>query len=377
MRNRILLISFLLVFIAAACNKDASPKTLISSNPTDGTTLYAPLTGGTANYGKIMVADKFGNTIFEKATSADVYNFEKWTSPGGKVRYSYLLRDLSTTQTDQSMIPCKAYILDESFNQIKEVSLLPFNGRTASLALDGHEFIYIDDNHYIGLAYYQKVVTNIPSSLNPVANVKVVTPVIQEVLNDKVVWEWQGSDYPELYTNSVESNKFSDSSVFHDYIHMNSMFIDPTDNNLICSMRNQNQVIKIKRNTGAIMWRLGGSTSNFALTANMKFLRQHHATLTDNNQTLLLFDNGDKTERPYTRIIEFKLNTGNGTITSFSSMDLPNGLFCQFMGSVQKIGDHYLIGGGTSPQIMEINYKTGKTDFLMKFEKYSYRALKY
>lgn len=376
MKNRTLPLLILFFTFSVACKKDNSPKVLIISDPTDGTTLYSPLTGGKTAYGKIMLLDKHGNAVSETATAADVYNFEKWMV-NGKVRYTYSLRDLAAPQTDPSMIPCKAYILDESFNKLKEVSLLPFNGRTAVAALDGHEFIYIDDNHYIGLAYYQKVVTNIPSSLKPVANVKVVTPVIQEVLNDRVVWEWQGSDYPEFYANSVESNKFSDSTIFHDYMHMNSMFIDPTDNNLICSMRNQNQVVKIKRNTGDILWRLGGNNSTFTMTADMKFLRQHHVTLTDNNQTLLLFDNGDKTERPYTRIDEFKLNTSDGTIMSFSTLNLPNGLFCQFMGSVQKTGDHYLIGGGTIPQVMEINYKTGKTDFLMKFDKYSYRALKY
>lgn len=375
MRNSSLLICILLLSIIGACKKDKT-KVLVNEGPTEGTTLFSPLTGGTADYGKIQLIDKDGNTIKEIATEADVYNFEKWTV-NGKVRYTYLMRDLGTPQTDPSMIPCNAFILDENFNRIKKIYLLPYNGRTTQLAVDGHEFVYIDDSHYITLSYYEKVVNNIPASLSPVANCKVVTPVIQEVSNDKVIWEWQGSDYPEFYANSVESNKFSDATVFHDYIHMNSMFIDPTDNNLICSNRNQDNVIKINRTTGAIMWRLGGKNSNFSLTTNMKFLRQHHATLTDNNQTLLLFDNGQITERKYSRIMEFKLNTSDFSVLSSSSFNLPDSTFCQFMGSVQKRGDTYFIGCGSTPKMMEVNYKTGKVNLIVSFPKYSYRALKY
>ena len=375
MTNRPLLIILLCVSVAVSCKKN-STDVQVNDGTTEGVALYAPLSGGTTNYGKLQLIDKNGATIKEVATSADAYNFEKWTV-NGNVRYTSLVRDLATKQTDPSMIPCKAIIMDQSFNILKTISLLPNNGRTAPLAVDGHEFIYIDDNHYITLSYYEKVVTNIPASLNPVAGCKVVTPIIQEVNNDKVVWEWQGSDYPEFYTNSIESNKFSDATVFHDYMHMNSMFIDPTDNNLICSMRNQNQVIKIKRNTGDILWRLGGNNSNFPLTDKMKFLRQHHATLTDNNQTLILFDNGQITERKYSRIVEFKLNTSDASVTSFSSFNLPDSTFCQYMGSVQKRGDTYFIGCGTTPKMMEVNYKTGKTNLLVKFDKNSYRALKY
>ncbi|MBE7171761.1 MAG: aryl-sulfate sulfotransferase [Williamsia sp.] len=376
MGNRRILTWIFLLFIAGACKKDKGPEVLVNSDPTDGITLYSPLTGGTTDYGSVLLLDKYGNTIAQQPTSADAYNFEKWTA-NGKVRYTYLQRDLNTKQTDPSMIPCNAFILDENFVKLKKISLLPYNGRTDALAVDGHEFIYIDDNHYITLSYFEKGVTNIPASLNPVANCKVVTPIIQEVMNDKVVWEWQGADYPEFYANSIESNKFSDATVFHDYMHMNSMFLDPTDNNLICSNRNQNNVIKINRTSGAIMWRLGGNNSNFTLTSNMKFLRQHHATLTDNNQTLLIFDNGQITERKWSRIVEFKLNTNENTVQSFSSFNLPDSTFCQFMGSVQKRGDTYFIGCGSTPKLMEVNYKTGKINLLMSFPKYSYRALKY
>ena len=62
-----------------------------------------------------------------------------------------------------------------------------------------------------------------------------------------------------------------------DYIHMNSVFIDPKDNHLIVSLANGYTVLKIHRQTGEILWRLGGKLDEFSLTDNQRFriLYQH------------------------------------------------------------------------------------------------------
>jgi arylsulfate sulfotransferase len=269
-------------------------------------------------------------------------------------------------------------VLNEKFQEIKRVRLLPYNGRTTSdpSAIDSHEFIYLDDNHFITLSYFQKPVSNIPASLNPVPNCKVVAPIIQEVLNDAVVFEWDGTNYPEFYRQSLESNAFSNANVVHDYIHMNSIFIDPADNNLICSLRHTDQVIKISRTDGHIIWRLGGTNSNFPLTADMTFIRQHNATLTDDNKTLLLFDNGDTAIRRTTRIMEFRFNTEQSAITSYKAFSLPQNIFVQYTGSVQKRGETYFICCGSIPKILEVNYLTNKVTFLMNVQKSCYRVFK-
>jgi hypothetical protein len=179
-----------------------------------------------------------------------------------------------------------------------------------------------------------------------------------------------------FYANTVEGNIFSDSVTGQDYMHMNSMFIDPRDGNLICSMRNQDQVIKISRQTGAVIWRLGGKNSDFTLSPEQVFLRQHHATLVDNNQTLLIFDDGEATQRPLSRIVEFKLDEARKTVTGFTSFIIPEP-FTEAMGSVQKMGDEYFIGGGTANYMLEVNYVTGKKIMEFKGTESTYRAFKY
>jgi hypothetical protein len=124
------------------------------------------------------------------------------------------------------------------------------------------------------------------------------------------------------------------------------------------------------------MWRLGGANSDFALTPDMVFLRQHHATLTDSNQTLLLFDDGVIPTRPYSRICEFRLDEVNKVVTGFKFFNIPEP-FTDFTGSVQKIGDDYFIGGGTARYLLDINYNTGQKVIEFQGNLASYRAFKY
>ena len=107
----------------------------------------------------------------------------------------------------------------------------------------------------------------------------------------------------------------------------------------------------------------------------MQFLRQHFATVI-NNKTILLLDNGDSTERSYSRVLEFDLNETNKTITGSREFTIP-GDFIRFAGSVQKFDNTYFIGGGSAQYAMEVNYRTKVKTFEIPIPLGSYRALKY
>ena len=282
----------------------------------------------------------------QKRTAGAAMNFKRWVI-NGQVRYTWAVYDVHSYIIPViNQLTAYAVIADENLNEIKRVTLLPYKSVSVDKkeGIDVHDFILLADNHYITITYYQRTVTNLPASLTPSGYAQVVSPVIQEINNDQVTWQWDGSEHAEFYTTSVEGNSFGITATPQDYMHMNSIIIDPRDNNFICSFRNLNQVLKIDHATGDIMWRLGGNNSDFPLTDDQKFLRQHNATLVDNNQTLLIFDNGEATERPYTRIVEFQLDETNKKVNGFKSFNVPED-FTQFMGSVQKIKSHYFIGG--------------------------------
>lgn len=326
----------------------------------------------------LMMTNERGEILYNKQLPGAGYNFQKWNIDG-KVRYTYLFNDPSSFHLP-GMSNGPAVILDELLVEIKRVNLLSNNDIIASSNkpnLDIHDFILLSDDHYITMAYYPKQVTNIPAHLNPAARVTVHANIIQEVRNGSVIWQWDATDYPELYETSVQGNDFTDSTRILDYLHINSFFIDPRDGNLICSFRNTDQVLKINRKTGDIIWRLGGKNSDFALTPHQYFLKQHNATLVDNNQTLLLFDNGDGS-RPYSRILEYKLDESSKTVTGFKAFNIP-APYTAFTGGVQKLGSNYFIGGGSGNYILEINPETGERILEMKGPPLylTYRAHKY
>jgi hypothetical protein len=341
----------------------------------EGHILLAPW-GKADTPGRLMLMDGDGHLLWEKASPHTILDFKKWNYDG-LTRYTWFEQnpDLYPGSQAGSIV-----VADASLQEMKRLSILPFGVITdaARNGFDGHDFILLDDDHYIAMAYASQRVHNVPASLGIGAEAYVVCPVIQEVRHGVVVWQWEGTRYPEFYTTSTFGNNYKNQTAAQDYMHLNSMSIDPRDGHLICSFRSLNQIVKINRITGDIMWRLGGSNSDFSLSPEMQFLRQHHATFTDDGNTLLLFDNGELPGRPYSRILEFQLNETTRTITSFKSFDLPEPI-SRIMGSVQKIGNHYFIGGGSGNYVLEIDYTTGEKILELKSTAAvpTYRAYKF
>ena len=328
--------------------------------------------------GKLFFLDQRGSIKREVSVGTDVENLQKWNI-NGQVRYTYFHTEgISTLDGTTGTELGYEMVCDSSLNILDSVKLLSFDNIDANVQnkLDVHEFILLGDKHYIYETYYKELPNNIPDSLHPAAGVKVAACIIQEALNGEVVFQWDGTQYPELYSASQENNNFSDSSTLLDYMHLNSICVDSTDNNLVVSFRNLNEIVKLNRQTGQIIWRLGGNHSDFALSPDEVFLRQHYPRLIENGQTLIVLDNGHDSLRAYSRILEFQLNQTTKTINSFKSFNIPDN-FIQFAGSVKKEGNEYFIGGGSANYSLQVNYVTGQELMRMSLKYSSYRALKY
>lgn len=341
-----------------------------------GYILMAPF-GSPLDSGALIVMDGKGNILKQTRTAYGAMNFRRWVV-NGQVRYSWAMYDPTKYIIPVINNYCfTTYLADSNLNVIKTINLIAHGDITTdqNQSTDLHDFIYLDDQHYFTLSYYLKTVTNVPAKLAPNGNPQVVCPVIQEVQNDQVVWQWEGSNYPEFYSTSVEGNNFADTYTPQDYMHLNSMILDPQDNNLIISCRNLDQVFKVNHSTGAIMWRLGGSNSDFPIENFQQSLRQHFASLADNGQTLLIFDNGLAGVRENTRILEFQLDQVDKSIKGFRAFNVPEP-YSQIMGSVQKFGTHYFISGGSARYFLDIDYLSGQKYLEVKNPLQSYRIFR-
>lgn len=333
-----------------------------------------------SNEGKVLF---YKNIKGENKNS--VTNFAKWNI-NKKERYSHFAMDNTENVSGTGYIYGDFVIMDENYKEIDRVHSLPSNDYDIlSDKAETHDFLMIDDNHYMLLNYV--VDTPNPEDINDDINIdtKVLATYVQEIKDDEVVWEWISTDYNEFYDGSVENNDYKNSEKYAaDYMHVNSLFIDPKDDNLIMSFRNQDSVVKIDKETKEIMWTFGGKHDDFGLSEDQKPSRQHHATITEAGN-LIIFDNGNINKQ--TRIIETDLNEEKHKIKDYKEFQIDDA-FSKFAGSVQKTdeeNDVFLIGWGLEREnqhalMSEIDFKNDKiiTEVIEgDMENSSYRFLKF
>ncbi|MGL4773998.1 MAG: arylsulfotransferase family protein [Clostridium sp.] len=326
-----------------------------------------------------------GELTFYKETKGMPFNFTK-VNANNKIRYCYLEENLNDVAFEKvGYKPCDLIVLDENYNQIKTIrakgnGIVPENG-----PLENHDYIYFDDNHYMVSSYVAYEEKYIPQEVYTGEEpVNVVAAVIQEILDDKVIFQWQSIDFPSLYIDSKEHNDYGSlKRPIYDYCHLNSFTIDPSDNNLICSFRNLDAILKIDRKSGVILWKLGGKSDEFDLKKQSQgFSRQHYVRVIGDN-TLLFFDNGN--EKQQSSAVKVSYDVSNMKITGFERYK-PFKRFAPAMGSAQLISkdnDVILINYGNitdeKPLFYEMDFKNNKELFSFSFEGglSSYRVQKY
>lgn len=329
----------------------------------------------------VKMSDEGNILYYKRSTDGTIGNFQKVTV-GNKTRYIYFKPEKQGTRFQTNGYNRGVIVvMDENYRVIDELNGLPSKKyEEKNISPELHDCIYLDDGHYIIMDYITRNDDKVSKELD---NTRLLTAYIQEVKNGEIVWEWMGTDYPQFIKGSVEGNDYTDGTkLSHDYMHINSMFIDPKDNNIICSLRNQDAIIKIDRNNGKVLWTLGGKNDEFKLKEKYYFERQHHATYTKEGK-LILFDNGIKPRD--SRVLEFDLDEKNKKIKSVKEYLIP-GNHGDYTGSVQKIdekNDVFLIGWGMSrtnnSMVTEVNFKDEKinTEIVAGGFLDTYRVLKF
>ena len=221
-------------------------------------------------------------------------------------------------------------IMDENYVETDYLTLLPTEKHGEGY-LDQHEIMLISPTHYLLLSYTRERVTNIPVAVSEGSKAYVQASIVQEVKDGAVLLEIDSTDYPELYALTSESMDYANSSLevpasICDYVHPNSINVDERDGNIIVSMRNMSSVIKFDRETGEILWILGGPGNQFTgfedylNSKGWIFLNQHDAKYVDesvagNNSTISVFDNEFNFAANTTRTLMLKLDEDAKTAT--------------------------------------------------------------
>jgi outer membrane protein assembly factor BamB len=144
---------------------------------------------------------------------------------------------------------------------------------------------------------------------------------------NSMVWNWHLFDHHE-----PESDR-------GDYSHANTIEPDPRDDTLIISCRNMNQLVKVSRSTGEIVWRLGVD-GDFEMDPADYFYHQHSPELQQNGN-ILLFDNG--TARPeehggeFSRALELTVDEAEMKAEAVWSYRHEPDLFCPIWSDADRL----------------------------------------
>lgn len=185
---------------------------------------------------KYLVVRNQNGVINYLKLGANAYSyaeFRKETTSGGIFRYVVMLpyTSYSGIKGEKGLT-----IYDKDFNVID-------TNIKVDLAPDAHDFIYLDDNHFIIFCYGKsKSIT-----INKNEESLVVTSyglLIQEIKKENGVWKqiasFDANDYPLLLTDGIHGKSPSITA------HWNTIQLD-YDGNLLVNMRDMNCFWKIKR----------------------------------------------------------------------------------------------------------------------------------
>jgi hypothetical protein len=142
------------------------------------------------------------------------------------------------------------------------------------------------------------------------------------------------------------------------FSHMNAIDVD-TDNHLLLSSRHISEVTKINRDTGQIIWRLGGVHSDFTFVEDPLngFRNQHDITALGDGR-YMVFDNGNGHSPQVSRAVEYQLDLTRRTATLVWQFRNTPDRYTSYMGNAQRLPNgNTLINfvGAAYPKVTEVD----------------------
>src|SRR5215218_5708508 len=307
-----------------------------------GHIFVAPEAGGAAQGGS-MVFDDRGQVVWFRplgGTHGRAMNFGVQTYRGEQV--------LTWGETAGEYV-----IFDSSYREIAR--LRAGNGYDG----DHHEFLISPQDTAL-ITIYNSVPQNL-TSVGGSEGGRAWQGIVQEldIESGKVLFEWRSIDHVALEETYVEAREDHYSGI--DYFHINSIDVDH-DDNLLISARETSAVYKVDRNTGEVIWRLGGKRSDFEMGEGTRFAFQHDArrlrdgTISIFDNGSLVFENGVPRAVEESRAIVLDVDERKMTASLASEYTHPDGQYADAAGNVQVLpnGDVF-VGWGRALAISEFS----------------------
>jgi len=310
----------------------------VNNNPSEDYLFLALSFAGAAH---LWIVDNELTPIFYKRVTGGAYDFKY--QPNGELTYN--------------IYSIYSYGMDSSGSLVNQYFTPP------GFALDIHDLTVLEDGSYYILGR-DHITIDMSQYVTggDTAAVLVAQTIHHMDANDNELWRWNSFDHYDI----VDVDNHVDLTLHTvDWTHCNSVEVD-NDGNIILSTRNFNEITKINRQTGEIIWRLGGKKNQFQFINDTRGFGRQHDARRHSNGNLILFDNGHYLIPQYSSFVEYDLDEDSLTATLVRRYSRDESIFTLSRGGVQELpNDNTLISWGENinPYITEIN-----TDDSIEFE---------
>ena len=329
--------------------------TFLNGETSDGNIFLANIRFSGSFVPYLLVLDNQGNPVFYRRMTAACYDFK--LHPNGLMTYF-------------STPPSRFYAMDQTCSIVD--SFMCRNGYPT----DVHDIQLLENGHVLLMSYDPQVVDM--SAIVPGGRqaALVYGLILQELdLNKEVVFQWRSWDYVSILDATHED--FTAASI--DYVHGNALQLD-TDGHILVSCRHMDEIMKISRLTGEILWRWGGKNNQFTFFNDTLGFSHQHAIRRIENGHLTLFDNGNFHSFVVSRALEYALDEQNKTATLVWEYRDSTNIYGGAMGYVQRLsnGNTLVSWGATNPTVTEVR-PDGSKVFEMTLDQgmFSYRAYRF
>ena len=181
--------------------------------------------------------------------------------------------------------------------------------------------------------------------------------------NGKKLWEWSVTDvmHPSQSPRIINQRQ--------DWTHANGLFKD-VDGHYLISLRNLNQVWKIDKNSGDVIWKLG-MEGDFRLKIKELFTGQHAPSVTGQGD-LLLLNNGLAQQR--SSALLYKMDRKKNLLSFKKQVYFPDSLFTPSQGNVGLIEGKRLLFCSSVNQKIAIANMEGRLLWMVNTPDRPYRA---
>lgn len=310
--------------------------TASSSLAAPGVNLVTPMVPNGGRQIGPMVYDLAGDLVWFEPTADRV---------GNLVRIDYLGTDALAWFEGTTHFPGgfegEWVVADQTYRQIGTISA--GNGYLA----DVHDLTITEDDTAL-LVIYALVERDMTQYGGP-PDAAVVDVVLQEVdlATGLVLFEWHSLDQIALEESQVPLD-----TPLVDYVHTNSLTLD-TDGDLLMSARHLSSVVKIDRDTGEIVWRLGGERSDFTFPDDTGPGFPHDARRNPDG-TISVFDNGNPRTPQQSRGVAWRLDETAGTATRVRERRHAPSFYTPIVGSYRGLPNgNELLSWGTVGEATE------------------------